>query len=78
MAKQKNLLTLLTGIAMGAAASFLSKEENREKTKKVILNAASSAKKAKAKYDANPDKFKKEALAKGKKIAKKAVKRARA
>lgn len=76
MAKQKGLLTLLTGVAMGAAAMFLSKEENRQKTKKVILDATSSAKKVKSKYDQDPEKFKKEALLKGKKLAEKAFKKA--
>ena len=31
MAKKNGLVTLLTGVALGAAALFLSKEENRKK-----------------------------------------------
>ncbi|PIY80484.1 MAG: hypothetical protein COY80_02695 [Candidatus Pacebacteria bacterium CG_4_10_14_0_8_um_filter_42_14] len=61
---------------MGAAAAFLSTEENRNKTKKVISKAAAEAKKVKAQYDKDPEKFKKSVVAKGKKIAKKVVARA--
>ena len=44
--KGKGLLALITGIAAGAAAVFLSKEENRAKTVKAVKEAKTSAKKA--------------------------------
>lgn len=42
----KGLFTLITGIAAGAAAMFLSKEENRVKTIKAAKKAKTSAKRA--------------------------------
>lgn len=50
MAKQKGFFSLVTGIVLGAAASYLSNEKNREKTKKVILSTATKVKKAEAEY----------------------------
>ncbi|MBT7183729.1 MAG: hypothetical protein HN912_02610 [Candidatus Pacebacteria bacterium] len=44
--KGKGLFALLTGVAAGAAAMFLSKEENRTKTVKAAKKAKTSAKKA--------------------------------
>lgn len=72
--------TLLTGIALGAAALFLSKKENREKTKRVAKVAVAKAKKVavvakklKADYKNNPVKVKQQLKAKGKQLARKAV-----
>ncbi len=44
--KGKGLFALVAGVAAGAAALFLSKEENRVKTVKAVKKAKSSAKKA--------------------------------
>ncbi len=44
--KGKGLFTLIAGAAAGAAALFLSKEENRVKTVKAVKKAKTSAKKA--------------------------------
>jgi hypothetical protein len=47
MSKQgKGLFALVAGVAAGAAAMFLSKEENRAKTVKAAKKAKTSAKKA--------------------------------
>ena len=73
MAKKGGLLTLVTGLALGAAALFLSKEENREKTKKVAKVAVAKAKKIKAEYQKNPAKVKQQIKKQGKKIATKVV-----
>jgi DUF438 domain-containing protein len=73
MAKKGGLLTLITGLALGAAALFLSKEENREKTKKVAKVAVAKAQKLKTEYQKNPKKVKQEIKKQGKKIATKVV-----
>lgn len=73
MAKKAGLGTLLTGIALGAAALFLSKKENREKTKRVAKKVVAKAQKLKSAYKQNPTKVKQQLKAKGKKLAKKAV-----
>lgn len=44
--KKGGLLALLTGVAAGAVAVFLSKKENREKTKEAVREASTKAKKA--------------------------------
>ncbi len=44
MSKKKGLLALALGVAATAAAIFLSKEENREKTKVAVKKAAVQAK----------------------------------
>ncbi len=44
--KGRGLLALVAGVATGAAAMFLSKEENRTKTVKAVKKAKTSAKKA--------------------------------
>ena len=71
--KSGGLGDLLFGAVMGAAAVFLSKKENRDKTKKVITKAATKAQKLKAEYKKNPDKVKKQLKAEGTKLAKKTV-----
>lgn len=74
MAKRSGGLgALLFGAAMGAAAIFLSKKENRDKTKAAISKATSKAKKLRADYKKNPDKVKKELSAQGQKLAKRAL-----
>ena len=73
MGKKSLLGTLLTGIALGAAALFLSKEENRAKATKVVKKSVAQAKKLEAEYKKNPAKVTKQVTAKGKKIAKQAV-----
>lgn len=49
MGKKSGLFAFVAGMAAGAAALFLSKEENREKTKKAVeqgkMKAAAEAKK---------------------------------
>lgn len=71
--KSGGLGALLFGAVMGAAAVFLSKKENRDKTKKVITKAASKAQKIRADYQKNPTKVKKELQAQGQKMAQKAL-----
>lgn len=71
--KSGGLGALLFGAAMGAAAVFLSKKENRDKTKKVISKAATKAQKLRADYKKNPDKVKNELKAQGEKMAKRAL-----
>ncbi|MCC6711301.1 MAG: hypothetical protein IT416_03035 [Candidatus Pacebacteria bacterium] len=74
MAKRKGgLLALVTGVAVGAAAMFFSKKENREKTVRVAKKAAGKAMVAKKKAVASA----KKAVKKGTMVAKKAVKKAK-
>lgn len=75
--KSGGLGALLFGAAMGAAAVFLSKKENREKTKKVITNATAKAKKIGTEYKNNPEKVKRELRAQGQKLANKALSEAK-
>lgn len=72
MAKRRGgLLALVAGMAMGAAALFLSKKENRDKVVSTAKQAATRAKKVQAKASVSARK----AVAKGKMAAKKAVKK---
>ncbi len=71
--KSGGLGALLFGAVMGAAAVFLSKKENRDKTKAVITKATSKAQKLKADYKKNPEKVKKELATQGQKLAQKAL-----
>jgi hypothetical protein len=72
MAKRKGgLLALVTGVAVGAAAMFFSKKENRTKTVRAAKKAATKAKTAKRKAVSSA----KKAVAKGKAAAKKATKK---
>ncbi len=56
--KKKGLFAFLTGLAMGAAAVFLSNKENREKTKEVVEDTAKKAKKLKQEVEEDPEKVK--------------------
>lgn len=76
MAKKSGLFTLLTGFALGAAALFLSKEENRKKVKTVAAAGVKKAQKLKTEYQENPELFKKKVVQKGKKIAATVIKKA--
>jgi hypothetical protein len=77
MAKRTSgLFTLLTGMAAGAAALFLSDEKNRQSTKKELSKAGTTAKKLKSEYDKDPAAFKVKVHKDGKKLAQKAVKKA--
>lgn len=74
MAKRKRkggLLALVVGMAVGAAASFLSKEENRNKVKKTAKRAVSKAKSAEKKAVRSA----KRVVKKGKAAAKKTTRR---
>lgn len=72
MAKKRGgLLALVAGLAMGAAALFLSKKENRTKVVKTAKKVAVSAKKVQAKARVSV----KKAVAKGKVVAKKVTKK---
>jgi len=62
--KSGGLFTLVTGIAMGAAAVFFSKEENRAKAQKTLATA-------KKKYEDDPSLALKDAVKQTKKVAKK-------
>lgn len=71
MANNSNggFLTFLTGMAMGAAAVFFSKKENRALAQKKLAETKKAALKLKAELKTNPEKVKKEMLTKGKTIA---------
>jgi hypothetical protein len=73
MGKKSLLGTLLTGVALGAAALFLSNEKNRDKAKKVVKKTVAQAKKLEAEYKKNPAKVQNQVTTQGKKLAKKAV-----
>ncbi len=63
MSKKKGgLLTLLTGVAMGAAAVFLSDKKNREKTKQAADDALEKAKTVKKDLKKDPEKFVKKTI----------------
>ncbi len=70
------LAALIAGVAAGAAAVFLSKKENREKTKKVLRTAEKKIVKVSKEVKKDPKKFAKKVERKGKVLAKKAVKEA--
>jgi hypothetical protein len=77
MAKKQSsigLLALVTGLAAGAAAVFLSKKENRNQTKKVVNSAAKRAKKISQDFEKNPEKTMDELKKEGRKLADKAIK----
>ncbi|PIY79639.1 MAG: hypothetical protein COY81_01470 [Candidatus Pacebacteria bacterium CG_4_10_14_0_8_um_filter_43_12] len=73
MAKNTGLGALLTGIVLGAAAVFLSKKENRIKTRATINQATTKVKLLKQEYKTDPEKVKAELKAQGKKLASKAL-----
>lgn len=66
MAKKGGILAFLSGIAMGAAAVFLSDEKNRKMVSREAKKAASKAKSAKRKV-----------VSRAKKAAKKVARRAK-
>ncbi len=78
MPKKGGLLSVVTAVAVGAAAIFLSKKENRTKTKKV---ANAVAKRVKAEYKKVPVKVKEEVKARlkiaGKQVAVMALQKAK-
>jgi len=68
MAKKGGLGALLTGMAMGAAAVFFSKKENRDKTTKLAKKTALEAKKKSKEVEKELKKLSTEAKRKSKKI----------
>jgi len=62
--KKGGFLSFLSGLAMGAAAVFFSKKENREKTKDMAEDTVKKAKKLQKNLKENPEKIKKEAQVK--------------
>lgn len=73
--KSGGLFTLLTGIAMGAAAVFFSKEENRTKAKKEAQKVAKKDKKVQEEIKKNPKAFADKTKAQGKRVLNKTVSR---
>lgn len=73
MARKSGLGPLLIGMAVGAAAVFFSKKENRKKAQDLANKASSKAKKLRDDYKKNPDKVKKQLAAEGQKFANKAL-----
>ncbi len=73
MAKKQSFFALVTGMALGAAAAFLSKEENRKKVVHLAETGVKKAQKLQTEYKKNPTKFKKKVVSSGKKIAAKVV-----
>ncbi len=56
--KNKGLFPFVMGIAMGAAAVFLSKDENRQKTKKAVDKTVKEVKLLKEDVEKDPEKVK--------------------
>lgn len=73
MAKKGGVLTFLTGLAMGAAAVFLSDEKNRKMVTSEAKKAASKAKSAQKKAVSKA----KRAVKKGRSSLKKAARQAK-
>ncbi len=71
--KSGGLFTLLSGVAMGAAAVFLSKKENRDKASKALHQAGEEIEQAVNDYKKDPEAFKKRVVKKGKAVARKAT-----
>src|SRR5260221_28846 len=67
---------LVAGVAAGAAAVFLSKKENREKTKKVLVKAEKKIVRVSREVKKDPKRFAKKVEKSGKVLAKKVVKEA--
>lgn len=72
------MLAFLTGLAAGAAALFLSKEENRTAVKRTAVKVGRKAQKLEKEIARNPKKFVKKTEAKVAKAVKTAVKKASA
>jgi len=70
------LMTLVAGLAAGAAAVFLAKKENREKTKKVLQTAEKRVTSVSREVKKDPQKFAHKVERKGKVLAKKVLKEA--
>lgn len=68
--KSGSLLSLLTGVALGAAAIFFSKAENRDKTKKLAKKTVDKAKVEVNKVRTKAKVVAKKVTSKGKKIKK--------
>jgi len=66
--KSKGLLTLITGMALGATAALLSKKENRDKAEKFAKKTIKDAKKVKSELDEDPKKLAKKVKTKTKKM----------
>lgn len=66
--KSGGLFAFLTGMAVGAAALFLSDEGNRKKTKKAVEETTATAKKEAKILQAKALQVKKNAIAKAKKV----------
>lgn len=77
MPKKQSFFALVTGMALGAAAAFLSKEENRKKVVAIAETGVKKAQKLKAEYHKNPTQFKKKVVSSGKKLAKTVVTKAK-
>ncbi len=77
MAKKNvgGVLAFLTGLAAGAAALFLSKEENRTAVKRTAVKVGRKAQKLEKEIAKNPKKFVKKTEAKMAKAVKTAVKK---
>lgn len=73
--KGSGFFTLITGIAAGAAAVFLSKEENRQLAKKELTKAVKTAKSVESELKKNPTAFKKKVVKKAVKAVKKSVRK---
>lgn len=78
MSKRRSggLLTLLTGVALGAAGLFFSDKKNRTKAKRVATKTANRARKLQKDWETNPDKVMSSAKRKAKKVATKTAKKA--
>lgn len=66
--KSGSFLSLLTGVALGAAAIFFSKAENREKTKELANKTVKKAKVEVEKVKTKAKNVAKKVTSKGKKI----------
>jgi hypothetical protein len=73
MSKKMGLFSLITGIAAGAAAVFLSDEKNRQKAETTLKDASVAAKKISKEIKNNPEKAVADLKKTGKKIVKKAL-----
>lgn len=74
MGKKFGLVTFVAGLAAGAAALFLSDEDNRKLASKELSKAADKAKKLKEEYDEDPEGTMLDLAQKAEKQAKKVVK----
>ncbi|HQM15679.1 MAG TPA: hypothetical protein PLM16_00520 [Candidatus Woesebacteria bacterium] len=68
--KNPGVFSFLTGLAMGAAAVFFSKEENRKNTQKAVDKTIKQATALKKEIEENPELVKQKACAKAKAVSK--------